>query len=64
MTYKKIEIDGKAVYKCIGDGQCVCQRCRWNGKPSINWTCFMYQLKPTDDAPAYCINCIEEILKE
>lgn len=64
MNYKKTEIDGKPVYNCIGDGQCWCKRCEWNGRFGLHWTSFMYCLEPKDDAPIYCGDCIREILKE
>lgn len=64
MTYRKIMINGKPVYSCLGDGHCWCQRCEQNGRFSLVWTCFMYRLEPKDDAPIYCGECIKEILKE
>lgn len=30
--YRKIMIDGKPVYSCLGDGHCWCQCCEQNGR--------------------------------
>lgn len=63
MDYKKIEINGKPAYQCLGNGQGSCKRCTGNGKWNLTWTVMLFKLTPDDDAPCYCSDCIREVLK-
>ena len=63
MNYKKITIDGKTAYRCLGEGKGTCAGCEAKGLWSYSWMVFLYKPTPVDDAPCYCIDCIREVLE-
>ena len=63
MEYKKILIDGKTAYRCLGNGQGSCARCTENGIWNRSWMAFLYKVVPEDGKPCYCLDCIKEVLK-
>lgn len=49
------------VFKCQGEGQCQCARCKDRGIYNVSWTSWFYKLNE-DDKGVLCHDCIYEIL--
>ena len=44
-----------------GNGQSECYECKKNGKWSLTWTSFLYQIEKDNFEHLYCIDCAKKL---